>query len=287
VLKFFPDVVDQTQAAVLALSLFIDWVNRMPSSRPEFREPEDVRDEDELYYPLEWIFHDLRFSPGVPRLDGLDSGATVTEYLDLRLNKILDGLRVTRQPWPHGLPGTLGEADETGYVAPGQSLSAPMASDLAALGIDSLIHAIDSIPVGEHAAREVLEWNKMAVETLAWSWQFLNVPYGGSRGQNAITVFDWSRLHVMLADSTILYFAIHDDVVDWFEEVEGESERVDALMSIWEGPGWYETSVNEFIGPNLPLYLALEEFVGNRFYYRQFHKRWVELVGCRWPIARW
>lgn len=309
VLEFFPDRVNQTRAAVMALSLFIDWLNRLPGSRPEFLEPEDVPAGEayEADYPPESIFRDLRFSPRRSQRHPGDQTVyltlpasyhrrtdVVTEYLDLVLNEALDRLRGRREGSRPEIPTMLVGPEEFGDVHPSApwntglplSMRVPMSEDLAVLGIDSLIYATELLSY--NAPLEVLKWNRMAVEAFAWSWQFINAPYGGSRGQQDVTRLDWETIVNQLSDRGIVNFPDTHYASDELED----PDRMGQLMSVWKGPGWYdiyagntpEIPESKFISQYLPVYLALEELRKNQFYYNQFYQRWFELVGCRWPV---
>lgn len=283
---------DRTRAAILALSLFIDWINVQPYEWFPFYEEGDSRRQE-----LDWVIDDLRGgSAWNPRLKRFRkqgySGryrATVTPFLDGVFNQVLMNRDSER------IPTLIDTPEEAGFISVFDNPFIPTAQELATLGIDSLILSLRTL-FGRSPV-EKADWEVMAIESFAWSWQFLNQPVGGSRQAH------WERrinregvgpgVVEGLFDNNYWYFAGQEDLQDWYED-DLQQQELEELFAA-NGPGWYEPSSSEFIGRQLPFYMVLGEVVDRDdsaptrvpIHYIEFWLRWFELVRCRFPIHHW
>ena len=279
VLSSFIDPIKQTQAAILSLSLFMQRLTNLPSDYlVAFTSDDHPEDWQHEPYPLDWVLRDLRGQADqYEDTEGFKrrGEATANQFLDAHLREALLDNTVA-------LVASLG-FEEFGYVTGNETLlNEP---ELAVLGIDSLIGAIAAIRDGE-PTEAVLKWNQMAVEAFAWSWEFLNAPLGGSRLSHLTQSYDLDRIHLKLLEHEHLYYFQDEEDFNTFWD---DPEQAAAFISYegWREPGWYDVYEGELKMRELPIYLALEQISEQPIYYQEFYKRWVELVDCRWPVARW
>lgn len=285
--------VERIRAAILALSLFIDLLNSKPYAWfPLYDEGDERRQQldwviDDLREPQHWSDRPQKFTR---RAYGRRYQATVTPFLDEVLNSVLDRQDVDR------VPRYIGQPEDEFVPVDMNDIPLPTAQEMAMLGIDSLILAVRRFLARSGNDIDTdFSWEVMAVESFAWSWQFLNQPVGGSREAHWVAEIDRNEIFTGLADNNLWFFEDRFDIHDYWDDPE-QQEGLELLFA-QHGRGWYDPSAEEYIGRELPYYMILAEVVERDqrapvsermpVHYVNFWLRWFELVQCRFPVHHW